>query len=255
MTEPPVALITGSSRGIGAGIAKRLGTAGFKVILHGRQNSDWLNAIHEELKSDGVACKAICFEQSDLDDGEEIAEEVYRKFGRLDCLVNNAGTSSLERIDVLEASVESLDVLFKTNIRGQFLLTQALAKRMIEQETRQFQSIIFITSSNATAASVTRTDYCMMKAAASMMARSFAVRLAQDGICVYEVRPGLIYTDMTKVARASYDKKLEDGFSLINRWGTVDDVAKAIEPLAMGAFEFSTGSVFYPDGGLLVPNY
>ena len=255
MTEPPVALITGSSRGIGAGIAKRLGVAGFKVILHGRQNSDWLNAIHEELTSDGVACKAICFEQSDLDDGEEIAEEVYRQFGRLDCLVNNAGTSSLQRIDVLEASVESLDVLYRSNIRGQFLLTQALTKRMIKQKTRRFQSVIFITSSNASATSVTRVDYCMMKAAASMMARSFAVRLAQDGICVYEVRPGLIHTDMTKVARASYDKKLEDGFSLINRWGTADDVAKAIEPLALGAFEFSTGSVFYPDGGLLVPYY
>ena len=254
MTEPPVALITGSSRGIGAGIAKRLGVAGFKVILHGRQNSTWLNSMQEELTSDGVAWKAICFEQSNVEDGEEIAEEVYRQFGRLDCLVNNAGTSSLERIDVLEASVESLDVLFKTNIRGQFLLTQALAKRMIEQETRQFQSIIFITSSNATAASVTRADYCMMKAAESMMARSFAVRLAQDGICVYEVRPGLIHTDMTKVARASYDKKLEDGFSLINRWGTADE-AKAIEPLALGAFEFSTGSVFCPDGGLLVPYY
>ena len=255
MTEPPVAFITGSSRGIGAGIARRLGASGFKVILHGRQNSTWLNSVKEELTSDGVDCKAICFEQSNVEDGEEIAEEVYTQFGRLDCLVNNAGTSSLQRIDVLEASVESLDVLYRSNIRGQFLLTQALTKRMIKQETSQFQSVVFITSSNASAASVTRADYCMMKAAASMMARSFAVRLAQDRICVYEVRPGLIETDMTKPARASYDKKLEGGFSLINRWGTVDDVAKAIEPLAMGAFEFSTGSVFYPDGGLLVPYY
>ena len=255
MAQEKVAFVTGSSRGIGAAIVKRLAKSGFKLILHGRKPSKELDEVKSYLDGIGATSCAVFFDLHDIDLGEAIAMEVYEKFGRLDCVVNNAGAPPLRRVDFLELEIDALDFLYRTNLRGTFVLNQALAKIMLNNKDKCNQSFIFITSSNAHAVSIQRADYCMLKAGVSMMARAFSVRLANAVISVSEVRPGLIYTDMTKGVKNYYDKKLQDGFALNNRWGMPDDVASAVDSLASGDFPFSTGSIFYVDGGLLVPYY
>ncbi len=255
MAQEKVAFVTGSSRGIGAAIAKRLAKSGFRLVLHGRKPSTELDEVKSYLDSIGATFRTVFFDLYDIESGDAIATEVYEKFGRLDCIVNNAGAASLRRVDFLELEIDALDFLYRTNLRGPFVLNQALAKIMLNKGNSCYPSFIFITSSNAHAVSIQRADYCMLKAGASMMARAFSVRLADAGISVYEVRPGLIYTDMTKGVKHYYDKKLQDGFALNNRWGMPDDVASAVGSLASGDFPFSTGSIFYVDGGLLVPHY
>lgn len=250
-----VAFVTGSSRGIGAAIAKRLGEQAYKLVLHGRKPSPELDEVKNCLDKSGVAHDTVHFDLYDIGQGDDIAAEVFEKFGRVDCVVSNAGAAPLKRGDLLDLGDDALDFLYRSNLRGPFLLNQALAKCMMHNQKNYSSSFIFITSSNAVAVSIQRTDYCMFKAAASMMAQAFAVRLAEAGISAYEIRPGLIYTDMTKGVKEYYDKKLQDGFSLNNRWGVPDDVARAVGSIAAGDFAFSTGSIFYVDGGLLVANY
>lgn len=255
VTHEKVAFVTGSSRGIGAAIAKRLGESGYKLVVHGRKPSPELDEVKSCLDKLGVSHRNVYFDFNDIVQGCDIAAEVFQKFGRVDCVVSNAGAAPLKRGDCLDLEIDALDFLYRSNLRGPFLLNQALAKCMMNKQKNNGSSFIFITSSNAHAVSIQRADYCMFKAAASMMAKAFAVRLAEAGISVYEIRPGLIYTDMTKGVKEYYDKKLQDGFSLNNRWGVPDDVARAVSSIASGNFAFSTGSTFYVDGGLLVPHY
>jgi len=184
-----------------------------------------------------------------------LLEETLSTFGRVDVWVNNAGVAPATRFDLLETTPESWDRVLGINLRGPFFLTQAVARTMLDlvaSATVSDPKIIFITSVSSTFASVNRADYCVSKAGLSMAVQLFAARLADQGINVYEVRPGIIATDMTGPARAQYDRRIAEGLSPIRRWGTPDDVGRAVAALAEGALPFSTGEVIHVDGGLHV---
>lgn len=179
--------------------------------------------------------------------------EAFAAFGRVDVWVNNAAVAPRDRLDVLETTPESWDRVLGVNLRGPLFLTQEVAARMIESARPGSvvdPKIVFITSVSSTFASVNRGDYCVSKAGLSMVARLFAVRLAGEGVRVFEVRPGLIATDMTEGVREVYDRRIREGLSPIRRWGLPGDVGKAVAAIATGVFPFSTGEVFHVDGGL-----
>ncbi len=251
----PTAFITGSSRGIGRGIALRLAQAGFNIVLHCRTMSDDLLETENHLRKSGADVRTLAFDISDIACHEDMAEAVFAKFGGVDCLVNNAGVSVLKRADLLDVSPESFDQQVAVNMRGTFFMTQAFARRMLGATTEHFRSIIVISSSNAVAAAVERGEYCMAKSSLSMMVKLFALRLAEAGINVYEVRPGLIRTAMTAPVADKYDAMLAEGFSPINRWGEPDDVGRAVAMLGRGEMHFTTGDALHVDGGLLISRY
>jgi NAD(P)-dependent dehydrogenase (short-subunit alcohol dehydrogenase family) len=178
---------------------------------------------------------------------------VHQRFGRLDLLVNNAGVAPRERRDILEATRESFDRLLRINLRGPYFLTQAAARYMLERKSTDFRGcILFITSISAVAASVNRGEYCISKAGLAMASLLWAARLAGEGIRVYEVRPGIIRTDMTAGVAANYDRLIAEGLTLQRRWGTPEDVGRAVAMLARGDLDYSTGQVLVVDGGLSV---
>ena len=233
-----VALVTGGSRGIGLGIAQALRHEGFAVAICGTRPTCDL--------------KEFFYCQCDVGDAgarARLLDAMRQKFGRLDVLVNNAGVAPPVRADILEASEESFDYLIRTNLKGPYFLTQAVAKWMIEQKTG---CIINISSISATVASVNRGDYCISKAGVAMASQLWAARLGEFGIPVYEVRPGVIKTDMTAAVTAKYDKLLRDGLAIQRRWGLPEDVGKAVAALARGDFPYSTGAVLMVDGGLTI---
>jgi NAD(P)-dependent dehydrogenase (short-subunit alcohol dehydrogenase family) len=254
-TSRPVALITGSSRGIGQAIALALAARHFRIILHGRQPSAHLDATARLIEERDGIVEQVTFDLKDVGRHSRHVDEVFAKFGAVHCLVNNAGVSVRQRGDLFDIDEAAFDEQQQVNVRGTFFLTQAIAQRMLGQERDAFHSIVNITSSNAVAASIERSEYCMAKASLSMMSQLFAVRLAGEGINVYEIRPGLIRTDMTRPAAERYDRKLEQGFTPINRWGLPDDVAGAVVPIAEGAYRFTTGEAFHVDGGMLIHHY
>jgi len=250
----PVALITGASRGIGRAITLALSQIGFDVVINYTSNQQAAeetqagatqpnNKIHAEI------CRA---DISRTADRIRLVDFTREKFGRLDLLVNNAGIAPAVRADILEAGEESFEQLLGVNLKGPYFLTQAVAKWMIEQRqqdaTRQ-PKIVTINSISAYAASVNRGDYCVSKAGLAMMTKLFAVRLAEHGINVYEIRPGVIATDMTANVKEKYDRLIAAGLSPIKRWGQPDDIAKAVVAIARDEFPFSTGAVFDVDGG------
>lgn len=251
----PTALVTGSSRGIGKGIAIRLADAGYNIILHCRTLSDDLLNTEIELKKTGANVRCLAFDISEIERHADRVDAAYDLFGGVDCLVNNAGISVHKRADLLEMSPESFDDQIKVNLRGTFFLTQHFARRMIDTTSPHFRSIIVISSSNAVAAAVERGEYCMAKSSLSMLVKLFALRLADAGINVYEVRPGLIRTAMTAPVADKYDAMLADGFSPINRWGEPDDVGRAVAMLSRGDMNFATGEALHIDGGLLISRY
>lgn len=254
-SKRPTAFVTGSSRGIGQGIATRLAEAGFNIVLHGRTESESLLETESRLKKTGAAVRSLAFDISEIERHDEMAGAVYDHFGAVDCLVNNAGISVLRRGDLLEVSPESFDLQINVNMRGTFFLTQNFARRMIGTQSSHFRSIVVISSSNAVAAAVERGEYCMAKTSLSMLVKLFALRLAEAGINVYEVRPGLIRTSMTAPVAGKYDAMLADGFSPINRWGEPDDVGRAVAMLGRGEMNFSSGEALHVDGGLLISRY
>jgi NAD(P)-dependent dehydrogenase (short-subunit alcohol dehydrogenase family) len=183
-------------------------------------------------------------------------DAVFDGFGRVDVWVNNAGVAPGVRLDLLETTPENWDRVLGTNLRGPFFLTQAVARRwidLIERGIVRAPRLVFIGSVSSEAASVNRGEYCVAKAGLSMLARLFAIRLAEHGITVHEIRPGIIATDMTAGVRASYDQRIADGLSPIRRWGTPEDVGRAVAALARGDFPFSTGDIWHIDGGFHVP--
>jgi NAD(P)-dependent dehydrogenase (short-subunit alcohol dehydrogenase family) len=200
------------------------------------------------------AARALEFQAdvADLDEGRRLLDHVLESLGPIDLWVNNAGVAPQSRLDLLETTPESWDRVLSINLKGPFFLTQAVAAAMIERThvTANQPQIVFITSVSSRFASVTRSEYCVSKAGLSMVAQLFAVRLAGLGIRVYEVRPGLIDTEMTRTVHASYDEKIAAGISPIRRWGLPADVGKAVAAIASGAFPFSTGEVVHVDGGL-----
>jgi 3-oxoacyl-[acyl-carrier protein] reductase len=256
-----VALITGASRGIGRGIALELAKVGCDLVVNyagnisaARQTA--ADAIPLALAQGKVIRAEIC--QADISiaaDRRKLIDFVKRKFGRLDLLVNNAGVAPEVRADLLEASESSFDRLININVKGPYFLTQLAANWMLEQIGAGLlpgpfhPKIITISSISAYTASVNRGDYCITKAALSMLTPLYAARLAEHGINVYEIRPGIIATDMTEPVKEKYDKLIGEGLTPIKRWGAPEDVGKAVAAIAQDLLPFSTGEVINVDGG------
>jgi NAD(P)-dependent dehydrogenase (short-subunit alcohol dehydrogenase family) len=246
----PVALITGASRGIGRGIALALARAGHNVIINYASNIQAAQEVQQQAQAAGAKAMIIQADIASSIDRKRLADDAWSAFGRIDLLVNNAGIAPTVRADILDASEESFDKLIDTNLKGPYFLTQLIARRMLENPGTIPAKIVSITSVSAYAASTNRGDYCIAKAGLAMMTKLFAARLAETGINVYEIRPGIIETDMTGPVKAKYDKLiLEDGITPIRRWGKPEDVAKAVVAIAKGLLPFSTGEVINVDGG------
>lgn len=249
--QKPSALVTGGSRGIGAGIAKKLGELGFHVFVNYATRADAAAEVVAEIERHGGTAVAIAGDVGQREDREKLVAEVAN-YGRWDVLVNNAGITSIGRKDLLEATEESWDRVFATNLKGPFFLSQAAARQMIEFIRAGVQPqgyIINISSISAFAVSTNRADYCMTKAALQMMTQLFAARLAEEKIQVFEVCPGVIESDMTAPVKEKYDRLITEGAWPIRRWGRPEDVALAVAAIVQGHFPFSTGNRFLVDGG------
>jgi len=248
-----VAFITGGSRGIGLGIAEHLAKKGFDLAINGMRNEAEISEVLAHLRSLGAETIYCQGDIASKEAREAMLAKIKSHFGRLNVLVNNAGVAPKERKDILEATEESFDYVVNTNLKGTYFLTQAIANWMVQQKTNtpDFEaSIITISSVSATVASVNRGEYCVAKAGLGMMTQLFAVRLGEVGIPVYEVRPGVIKTDMTVAVAEKYDKLFAEGLAVQPRWGFPDDIGRAVAAIAEGAFPYSTGQVFMIDGGL-----
>jgi NAD(P)-dependent dehydrogenase (short-subunit alcohol dehydrogenase family) len=267
---PQVALVTGASRGIGRGIAIELARLGFSIAINYLESADMESPAHAQRQEAALECKRLClgaapseaessFEvfQADVSkaqDRADLLKAVQERFGWIDLLVNNAGVAPTARVDLLEASEESFDRLMNINARGPYFLTQAVANFWIaglnqRPEKSGKPKIVNISSVSAYAPSVNRGDYCMSKAALSMMTQLFAARLAEYGINVYEIRPGIVLTDMTGPVKEKYDVMISHGLTPLARWGTPEEVGRAVAAVAEDRFPFSTGEVINVDGG------
>lgn len=250
-----VAFITGGSRGIGFGIAQNLASNGFDLAINGTRSATEVSAELKMLKkydNDAIYCQGNITSSSDR---ENMLRQIKEHYGRLHVLVNNAGIAPRERKDILDATVESFDEVISTNLKGTYFLTQQAARWLIEQkkEDHQFKGcIITVTSVSATVASVNRGDYCISKAGLAMATQLFAVRLGEFNIPVFEIRPGIIQTDMTAGVREKYDKMIDEGLCVQKRWGQPEDVGRVAASLANGAFIYSTGQVIMVDGGMTI---
>jgi len=253
----PTALITGATRGIGRGIALALAAAGWDLALNYQGNlaaaEHSLGLCLQEGAKHGHSIRATVV-KADISlgpDRESLLRAVEQFSPALDLLVNNAGVAPEQRTDLLEATEQSFDRLININLKGAFFLTQLVARKMVEQARQNGPpgKIIFITSISAYTASVQRGDYCISKAGLSMASKLFSARLAGDGIGVYEIRPGIIETDMTEKVREKYSGLIQEGLTPTRRWGTPADVGQAVRAIAEDRFPFSTGQVFNVDGG------
>jgi 3-oxoacyl-[acyl-carrier protein] reductase len=248
-----VALVTGGSRGIGRAVALALAGAGHDVVVNYASNAAAAQAVGEEIQSAQAKAHLVRADVSDAGDRQHLVDEAYGAFGRLDLLVNNAGVAPAVRADILDADEASFDRVIGINLKGPYFLTQLVARRMIEQVTAgvvAHPKIVTVSSISAYTASVNRGDYCLAKAGLSMLTKLYAARLAEYGINVYEIRPGVIATDMTGPVKTKYDKLiLDDGLTPIRRWGQPDDVGKAVVAIAQDLLPFSTGQVVDVDGG------
>jgi 3-oxoacyl-[acyl-carrier protein] reductase len=251
-----VALITGGTRGIGLGIAACLAENCFDLALNGVRGEKEITEVLGTIRTFGTEVIYCQGNVSDPEDRVKIVRTVRRKFGKLNVLVNNAGIAPVERRDILEATEESFDEVMGVNLKGPYFLTQRIANWMIEQkktdETYQ-GCIINISSISATVASVNRGEYCLSKAGISMATKLFAVRLGEFDIPVYEIRPGIIETDMTSGVKEKYDKLIVEGLTVEKRWGKPEDIGKVVAALASGNVPYSTGQVIMVDGGLTLP--
>ena len=251
-----VALVTGGSRGIGLGIARELAKAGFDLAINGVREEPAVKETLNDLRTTGrdvIYCQGNLASPSAR---QKIIDKIKDHFGQLNTLVNNAGMAPRERRDILEATEESFDEVLATNLKGNYFLTQLAANWMIAQKKNQPEfaaSVINVSSISATVASVNRGEYCISKAGISMATQLFAVRLGEFNIPVYEVRPGIISTDMTSGVKEKYDRMIDDGLCVTRRWGYPEDVGRAVAALATGSFLYSTGQVIMCDGGLTIP--
>ena len=259
----PVALITGASRGIGRGIALKLAKLSHDLVINFAGNEAAARQTAADCiaaaKAAGHSIRAeIC--QADISvsaDRHKLINFTRSAFGRLDLLVNNAGVAPHVRADILEAGEESFDRLININVKGPYFLTQLAAKWMIDEvqsprfkvQGSKLPKIVTISSISAYTASTNRGDYCVAKAALSMLTPLFAARLAEHGINVYEIRPGVIATDMTGPVKEKYDKLIAEGLTPIARWGTPEDIGRAVAAIAQDLLPFSTGEVINVDGG------
>lgn len=251
-----VAIVTGGSRGIGLGVAKELAKAGLDVVINGRRPAaDVADAI-SELESLGATVLYVAADIGRAADRQDLVDQTVERFGRIDALVNNAGVAPDVRADMLDAGEESFERLIRINTQGPYFLTQAVARQMQKQHAADANwrgSVTFVTSMSATVASINRGDYCLSKAALAMAVKLWATRLAEFNVGVYEVRPGIIKTDMTSGVTEKYEKLFASGLAIENRWGLPEDVGRAVAVLAEGRLSYATGSVIMVDGGLTVP--
>lgn len=251
-----VALVTGGTRGIGLGIARALAADGFDLALCGVRPAADVEPVVAGLRATGVEVVYAPADVGERADRERLVARLRERPGRLHVLVNNAGVAPAERRDLLEAGEESFERLLRVNLQGPYFLTQAVARWMLEQRRSDAEwkgAIVNVTSVSATVASTSRGEYCVSKAALAMASQLWAARLAGEGIPVYEVRPGIIRTDMTAGVADKYDRLIADGLVPQGRWGTPEDVGRAVAALARGDAPYSTGAVLAVDGGLTIP--
>lgn len=253
MSARRVAIVTGGSRGIGRGIAEALAGAGYDVVVNYASNATAAQEVCDKVKELGGRGLAVRADIAVTGDRQRLVDETLAEFGRIDLLVNNAGVAPNVRADILEAGEESFDRLIGINLKGPYFLTQLVARSMIEQlaaGTISEPKIVVVSSISAYTASVNRGDYCVSKAGLAMLVKLFAARLAEHGITVHEVRPGIIDTDMTSAVKQRYDDLiLNQGLTPIRRWGLPEDVGKAVVAIATDLLPFSTGQVLDVDGG------
>ncbi len=250
------ALVTGGTRGIGFGIARALARERWTLIVGGtRVESEAKHAL-DALRAEGVEVHYLRGDVAQSTDRARMLSSLRDRIGVVSALVNNAGRAPRVRADLLEATEESFEDLVRTNLQGPYFLTQAIALDQIARRAADpsfAASIVFVTSVSAAMASTNRGDYCVSKAGLSMAARLFAARLAPEGIPVYEVRPGIIATDMNAGVRDLYDRRIADGLVPDARWGTPDDVGRVVAALLRGDTPYATGTIVNVDGGLSIP--
>lgn len=248
-----VALVTGSSRGIGRGIALALAGRGWHIVINYRGNRQAAEETGAAVEKYGVTGYLVQGDVAEKADRERLVDETLERFGRIDLLVNNAGMGPRQRVDMLSTSEDSYDEVMATNLKGPFFLTQRVANEMIElvgSEVISEPKIVNIGSISAYTSSPARAEYCISKAGMGMMTALWADRLAEFGINVYEIRPGIIETDLTSVVKDKYDHLiLDEGITPIQRWGQPEDIGKAVAAIAEGLFPFSTGEIINVDGG------
>ena len=258
MTNKPVAIITGASRGIGKGIAKELASMGYNLVLNhydfkdGQPDDSAAEQTQQEIKAADAECQILRGDVSSGKDRQQLLDLTKDKFGRCDMLVNNAGVAPSKRMDLLDATEESYDRVMNINLKGPYFLTRLVANWMIEQKKQNPDNNYRICNTGSISAytsSPARGEYCLSKAGISMMTKLYADRLAEFGIGVFEIRPGIIMTDMTAVVKDKYDKLIAEGLTPTKRWGHPEDIAKAVGAIAEGRLDFSTGQVINVDGG------
>jgi 3-oxoacyl-[acyl-carrier protein] reductase len=250
------ALVTGGSRGIGLGIARELAMAGFDLGINGIREEGKAQAALDELRSLGAE---VIYTRGDISNAENrlsIFKQMIQCYGQINVLVNNAGVAPAERMDLLEATEESYDRVLGINLKGPYFFTQLIARHMVEQKSHEpgFRAtIINVSSISATVASTNRGEYCISKAGLTMASRLWSVRLGEYEIPVYEIRPGIIETDMTSGVKEKYDDLIADGLCVQKRWGLPEDVGKVAASMATGSMPYSTGQAVLVDGGLTIP--
>lgn len=259
MSDKPAAIVTGGSRGIGKGIALELADLGYDVLIShfdftadGKPDETTGLATQKRISGHGVQCEVLRADVSSAADRAKLVELAKSKFGRCDLLMNNAGVAPSKRLDLLQATEESFDRVLRINLRGPYFLTQAVANWMVEQikEHPDRKCRIVNTSSlSAYTSSPARGEYCISKAGIAMMTALYADRLAEYGIGVFEIRPGIIETDMTSVVKDKYTKMINEGLTPIKRWGQPEDIARVVGAIAQGRLDFSTGQAINVDGG------
>lgn len=250
------AFITGGTRGIGLGIARALAREGWTLAVGGTRDETAVTPVLHELRAFGAAVHYLRGDLAKPADRARVVAAVRAAFGAPNALVNNAGRAPRVRMDLLEATEESFEEVMATNLQGPYFLTQVIARDQMERRRTDpsFEaSIVFITSLSAEMASLNRGEYCVSKAGLSMAARLFAARLAADAIPVFEVRPGIIATDMTAPSREMYDRRIANGLIPEGRWGEPEDVGRVVAALVRGDMPYATGTVVYVDGGLSIP--
>lgn len=253
MHEKRTAIVTGSSRGIGRGIAAALAERGWTIIINYRSQRAAALETQRLVEARGAAAHIYQADVGNLGDLDRLVDQTLQACGRIDLLVNNAGIGPRQRVDMLQVGEASYDEVMAVNLKGPFFLTQRVANEMIallQKGLVQNPAIVNISSLSAYTSSTNRAEYCLSKAGVSMMTRLWADRLAEFGICVYEIRPGIIQTDITAGVKDKYDKLiLEQGITPIRRWGQPEDVGKAVAAIAEGLLPYSTGEVINVDGG------
>lgn len=255
-----VALITGAAGGLGGAIAQELAAKGFDLVLNDLVENDTLRQLCASLEVAGIRARPVAQDIAKVDQLVAFVDKVHGVFGRLDCLVNNAGVSVLSRGDILDVSPESFDRCIAVNLRAQFFLTQAVARRMLADpaptQTEKRRSIVTLTTVAVEhMIGTVLAEYCISKAGLSHMVKHFAARLVGEGVDCYEIRPGMMSTTMTRSSAAKYQALIESGFVPARRWGELSDVGRAVAALADGCFSYAVGQTISIDGGMALKTF